>query len=69
MQQDGIKGLWKGVLPTLLRDVPFSAIYWTTYEFIKTQTTGVPSFGFSFIAGFLSGSVGFFLQFTSAVFS
>lgn len=24
LRQQGIKGLWKGVVPTLLRDVPFS---------------------------------------------
>ncbi|KRT83660.1 mitochondrial carrier protein [Oryctes borbonicus] len=57
VKQDGIKGLWKGVFATLLRDVPFSAIYWTCYEFIKSQTIGGPNFGYSFLAGFISGSV------------
>lgn len=59
VKQDGYLGLWKGVFATLLRDVPFSAIYWTSYEFIKHQMGGVPSFGHSFLAGFISGSVRF----------
>lgn len=57
MQQDGIKGLWKGVVPTLLRDVPFSAIYWTTYEFIKSLGPHTPTFSYSFMAGAVSGTV------------
>ncbi|KAI4457325.1 hypothetical protein MML48_7g00010060 [Holotrichia oblita] len=59
IKQDGIPGLWKGVFATLLRDVPFSAIYWTSYEFIKSRTSNgtVPSFGYSFLAGFVSGSI------------
>ena len=31
----GPLSLWRGVGPTLMRDVPFSAIYWTTYEYSK----------------------------------
>ncbi|CAG8443640.1 11247_t:CDS:2 [Ambispora leptoticha] len=31
----GIKSLWRGLGPTLWRDVPFSAIYWTGYESIR----------------------------------
>lgn len=60
IKQDGIRGLWKGILPTYYRDVPFSAIYWMNYETIKSFYNGpsnVPSFGLSFIAGAMSGSV------------
>jgi hypothetical protein len=32
--QGGYRKLWVGLVPTLWRDVPFSAIYWTLYEFI-----------------------------------
>ena len=31
----GWRSLWRGVSPTLWRDVPFSAIYWTCYELEK----------------------------------
>ncbi|CAH0554058.1 unnamed protein product [Brassicogethes aeneus] len=58
IKQDGPKGLWKGLLPTLLRDVPFSALYWYSYEGIKSIFTDEhPSFMLSFFAGFVSGSV------------
>ncbi|XP_018324006.1 solute carrier family 25 member 40 isoform X2 [Agrilus planipennis] len=58
IKQDGITGLWRGILPTLLRDVPFSALYWTQYETLKKfYGPGVPSFSFSFMAGALAGAV------------
>ncbi|XP_034486496.1 solute carrier family 25 member 40 [Drosophila innubila] len=56
----GITGLWRGLPPTILRDVPFSGIYWPIYEYLKICISGSseqPSFGLSFIAGVLSGSV------------
>nr|CAD7587829.1 unnamed protein product [Timema genevievae] len=54
----GVGGLFKGLGSTLLRDVPFSAIYWFNYEGIKAKfSTGVPSFGFSFMAGAVAGSI------------
>ncbi len=31
----GVLNLWRGVAPTLWRDVPFSALYWTSYEQLK----------------------------------
>ncbi|KAG1240642.1 hypothetical protein G6F68_017460 [Rhizopus microsporus] len=30
--KDGPRALWRGLPPTLWRDVPFSAIYWMGYE-------------------------------------
>ena len=31
----GVLSLWRGLFPTLLRDVPFSIFYWVGYEFLK----------------------------------
>ena len=41
MRTNGWLSLWRGLVPTLLRDVPFSGIYWTTYELIKPRVTSV----------------------------
>lgn len=58
MQSQGVLGLWRGLPPTILRDVPFSGIYWTSYEYLKSKyNVGEPTFGFSFVAGAISGSV------------
>lgn len=60
VQTQGILGLWRGLPPTILRDVPFSGVYWTCYEAIKSHfNVCEPSFGFSFMAGATSGSVSF----------
>ncbi|KAJ1766613.1 Carrier protein, mitochondrial [Coemansia sp. RSA 1843] len=32
IRKDGLSTLWRGLVPTLWRDVPFSAIYWFGYE-------------------------------------
>lgn len=58
IKSNGVLSLWKGLGPTLLRDVPFSAIYWVNYEYIKSfYTKGSPTFAFSFMAGAIAGSV------------
>ncbi|XP_011163128.1 solute carrier family 25 member 40 isoform X2 [Solenopsis invicta] len=63
VKYSGISGLWMGLSSTLLRDVPFSAIYWLNYESIKrlysaysTQQT----FAFSLAAGAVAGSIAAF---------
>ncbi|XP_002019542.2 solute carrier family 25 member 40 [Drosophila persimilis] len=55
----GIWGLWRGLPPTILRDVPFSGIYWPIYEHTKRTfgSSTQPSFGLSFVSGVLAGSV------------
>lgn len=35
VRQEGIHILYRGLVPTLWRDVPFSAIYWAAYEKFK----------------------------------
>lgn len=58
VKNEGFFSLWKGLNATLLRDVPFSCIYWFNYENCKQVFNQPnPSFGFSFLAGALSGSV------------
>jgi solute carrier family 25 protein 39/40 len=58
--QDGSMALWRGLPPTLWRDVPFSAIYWMGYEETKRAiiTNGqLSELQTSFLAGALSGMV------------
>lgn len=37
IRSEGIKVLWRGLQPTLWRDVPFSAIYWSILEPSKSK--------------------------------
>ncbi|PXF49295.1 Solute carrier family 25 member 40 [Gracilariopsis chorda] len=34
-RSSGIGAWWRGLAPTLMRDAPFSAIYWSAYESLK----------------------------------
>ncbi|XP_050446463.1 probable mitochondrial glutathione transporter SLC25A40 [Cataglyphis hispanica] len=58
VKYSGISGLWMGLSTTLLRDVPFSAIYWLNYETIKKIFyTSHQTFTFNLVAGAVSGSI------------
>lgn len=41
----GLSSAWRGLPPTLWRDVPFSAVYWAGYEGIKRALTGGKGMG------------------------
>ncbi|XP_006891549.1 PREDICTED: solute carrier family 25 member 40 [Elephantulus edwardii] len=61
VSEEGWISLWRGWAPTILRDVPFSAMYWYNYEMLKKwlcEKSGVyePTFMISFTSGALSGS-------------
>uniref|UniRef100_A0A8D3ATB7 Mitochondrial glutathione transporter SLC25A39 n=1 Tax=Scophthalmus maximus TaxID=52904 RepID=A0A8D3ATB7_SCOMX len=60
--RDGLLSLWRGWGPTVLRDVPFSALYWFNYELVKArlcEQSGTPqaNFSISFTAGAVSGAI------------
>ncbi|XP_009887270.1 PREDICTED: solute carrier family 25 member 40 [Charadrius vociferus] len=59
---DGWFSLWRGWSSTVLRDVPFSAIYWYNYERFKKmmcKEVGAhePTFFIAFTSGAASGSI------------
>ncbi|NXD06549.1 S2540 protein, partial [Nothocercus nigrocapillus] len=60
--RDGWLSLWRGWSSTVLRDVPFSAIYWYNYECFKKmmcKKVGVDesTFSIAFASGAASGSI------------
>ncbi|XP_062983465.1 probable mitochondrial glutathione transporter SLC25A40 [Elgaria multicarinata webbii] len=60
--KNGWLSLWKGWGPTVLRDVPFSALYWWNYEYFKTRLckkSGIhePTFLITFSSGAAAGSI------------
>ncbi|XP_037983895.1 solute carrier family 25 member 40 isoform X3 [Motacilla alba alba] len=59
---DGWFSLWQGWASTILRDVPFSAMYWYNYERFKKMMckevgANEPTFFVSFTSGAASGSI------------
>ncbi|XP_026173505.1 mitochondrial glutathione transporter SLC25A40 [Mastacembelus armatus] len=62
VDNEGWRSMWRGLGPTLLRDVPFSAMYWYNYEKGKSwlceqYATTKPTFAITFISGAVSGSI------------
>ena len=58
IQQNGVLSLWRGLSPMLLRDVPFSVLYWLCYEYFKLEfTRSWLGDRYAAIIPFLSGSM------------
>lgn len=58
VKREGISSLWRGWVPTILRDVPFSVIYWGSYESLKrSMNQQHPTLMFSLTAGAISGGM------------
>lgn len=55
----GVGGLYRGLVPTLLRDIPFSGIYWTLYEAnrARAERLRLSPFATSFASGAFAGMV------------
>lgn len=57
VHSQGLLSLWRGLGPTLWRDVPFSGIYWAGYETCKSalERKGYHGPQIAFLSGSLSG--------------
>ncbi|CAF1228022.1 unnamed protein product [Rotaria magnacalcarata] len=60
LSEEGPRILWKGLLPTIWRDIPFSMIYWFHYEtfraYLVRSKINVDTYG-TFICGALAGTI------------
>jgi solute carrier family 25 protein 39/40 len=55
-RQHGVASLWRGLAPTLWRDVPFSVLYWSTYERTKAALVAPQDPPVPLAASFFSGA-------------
>jgi len=58
VRSQGAGALWRGLGPTLWRDVPFSGLYWAGYESCRSslEHRGYKGPSTSFLCGFVSGT-------------
>ena len=56
---NGVSSLWRGLYPMLIRDIPFTATYWPTFELLRTQiiSTFTPGNPIDVYANLISGWV------------
>eukprot|EP00092_Neocalanus_flemingeri_P047297 GFUD01053562.1.p1 GENE.GFUD01053562.1~~GFUD01053562.1.p1 ORF type:complete len:363 (+),score=83.94 GFUD01053562.1:278-1366(+) len=57
VKTQGVRGLWNGYTATLLRDVPFSALYWPLYEQCKDTLSLYTGNRDAFLVNFGSGAI------------
>ena len=58
IQRDGLlRPMFRGLTPTLWRDVPFSAVYWGAYERVHRKNSLGSAFGSGLIAGAIAALV------------
>uniref|UniRef100_K3WZ53 Mitochondrial carrier protein n=1 Tax=Globisporangium ultimum (strain ATCC 200006 / CBS 805.95 / DAOM BR144) TaxID=431595 RepID=K3WZ53_GLOUD len=59
VRDEGVRGLYRGMVPTLIRDVPFSGLYVLIYTRLKTiaelEFPQVPTYGVHFASGVVAG--------------
>lgn len=52
--KDGLRGLWRGCVPSVLSNAPFSAIYFSAYSYLRNcpaADAGIPQRAVNFGAG------------------
>ncbi|CAF1439780.1 unnamed protein product [Adineta steineri] len=57
---DGFRSLWRGLIPTIWRDLPFSIFYWSSYEQLKlfiTKKFGATQTLSAFYSGATAGAL------------
>ncbi|UJR09288.1 hypothetical protein I4U23_013531 [Adineta vaga] len=60
IESDGFRSLWRGLVPTIWRDLPFSIIYWSAYERLKLylmKKTSTPPTLSAFYSGATAGAL------------
>ena len=59
VQRQGLHVLWRGLGPTLWRDVPFSGLYWAGFEILKSRLSSPNTSPLvaSFFSGAISGTI------------